>query len=326
MARTRAQPAEETSHGIKGAPKPLPSKSRSKQHLPKSATKRSKPEPDPDPHAEGEEEPAGGEAGESGDAAVDEPLQKKAKGEDGSAQTLSGAKVTGPAQDEKLKKLIDEYGAFPLDDTALKDPRKPTPETMLAHLINAILTSTRISHQTAGRTLSTVIEAGYADLNKLEKSSWEERTEVLTEGGYTHYREKTATQLDDLAQWLRDEHDGDLNNLLTAAKETAGDVSSEVRDKVREAIKEVKGLGAVALDIFCDTAQGLWHELAPFLDQRSGKACEQAGLPTDVKELYDMVGRDPIQMCRLASALTAIRLQGQIDEIADAGEKHEEGE
>lgn len=94
-----------------------------------------------------------------------------------------------------IRCLLATYGSFPLEASALSEPKSPTPATLLAHLLNALLSSARISHGIASKTIGIVIEAGYANLETLEKSTWEERTEVLTEGGYTHYREKTATEL-----------------------------------------------------------------------------------------------------------------------------------
>ena len=43
-------------------------------------------------------------------------------------------------------------------------------------------------------------------MNVLKKSSWEERTQVLTEGGYTRYREKTATALGELADLILEKY------------------------------------------------------------------------------------------------------------------------
>jgi hypothetical protein len=40
----------------------------------------------------------------------------------------------------------------------------------------------------------------------LHESTWEQRTEVLTEGGYTHYREKTATAFGELAKLMEDKY------------------------------------------------------------------------------------------------------------------------
>jgi hypothetical protein len=80
-------------------------------------------------------------------------------------------------------------------------------------------------------------------------------------------------------------------------------------------LKEVKGIGGVGLDIFCDTAQGVWSCLAPFLDPRSLKTAEQLGLG-GVDDLWNEVGKDPMGMCKLASALTTVRLDNKMKEFA----------
>jgi hypothetical protein len=76
---------------------------------------------------------------------------------------------------------------------------------MLAHLYNAILSSTRISHKIAHETLKCLIEEEYHNLETLNNSTWQQRTEVLTRGGYAHYREKTATLMGELGEYVRDE-------------------------------------------------------------------------------------------------------------------------
>ena len=48
--------------------------------------------------------------------------------------------------------------------------------------------------------------SGLSDIETLKKSTWQERTEVLTKGGYTRYREKTATALGELAEFIEKEY------------------------------------------------------------------------------------------------------------------------
>ncbi|KAK3716135.1 hypothetical protein LTR37_006580 [Vermiconidia calcicola] len=222
-------------------------------------------------------------------------------------------------KNEKINILLSDHGAFPLQDCGLANPHSPSPSTILAHVFHALLTSTRISHQLANKTLVKVVEAGYADLEKLEQSSWEERTQVLTEGGYTHYREKTATELGELAQLTREKYDGDLNNLLKKAKEgnKEGDVEA-VRSDVRKGVSAIKGIGGVALDVFCDTVQAVWHELAPFVDPRSQKTAEKIGISSDAAELFKVVGEDAVTMSRLAVAFTTVRLEKLEDQYTKA--------
>lgn len=86
----------------------------------------------------------------------------------------------------KAASLLSKYGALPLEQS----------------LLNAIISSTRISHELAAKSVAYLIEADYHDIQVLKKASWEEKTVVLTNGAYTRYREKTATMLDELADLI----------------------------------------------------------------------------------------------------------------------------
>ena len=79
--------------------------------------------------------------------------------------------------------------------------------------------------------------------------------------------------------------------------------------QVRKLIGEVKGIGKVGTDIFFDTAQSVWPALAPFIDPRSMDTASKCGLGSDVTSLWQLVGKDPVEMCKLASALTTVRLE-----------------
>ena len=144
---------------------------------------------------------------EKGDARA--PVSKKAKHSDeattpqaNEAEVASTA--TAGVDSKKLQDIISRYGALPLSDIGLSKATEATPETILAFVLNAMLTSARISHELAYKSAKCLIEAGYHDVHTLKKSSWEERTEVLTKGGYTRYREKTATALGELADFVLD--------------------------------------------------------------------------------------------------------------------------
>ncbi|KAL8732234.1 MAG: hypothetical protein Q9181_004035 [Wetmoreana brouardii] len=208
----------------------------------------------------------------------------------------------------KADAFISKYGILTLSELSLSDPSASNPENVLALVYNAMLTSARISHELAYKSVKCLVEAGYQDIAKLDKSTWEERTEILTEGGYTRYREKTATALGELAELIQKEYDGDLNNLLKKADSRP--------DKVRKLLKEIKGIGNVGVDIFCDTAQEIWPCLAPFIDPRSMKTAEQCGLGGNMDKIWEAVGKDPGQMCRLASALTTVRLEKKEHEFS----------
>ena len=157
---------------------------------------------------------------------MNEPRDKKRKleeaSEDGAKKEQAFAskktKTAGPATSQdtkpestlintsKLDTLLSKYGVQPLQDTKLPDQNKPTPETVLSLLYLAMLTSARISHELAYRSVQCLLEAGYQDIEVLKKSTWQERTEVLTKGGYTRYREKTATALGELAEFIENKY------------------------------------------------------------------------------------------------------------------------
>ncbi|KAJ9615818.1 hypothetical protein H2200_001895 [Cladophialophora chaetospira] len=214
---------------------------------------------------------------------------------------------TKPAH-TKVERLLKQYPGLPLSDTDLEEPGKATPETVLALLLNAILSSTRVSHTIAAKTTDLVIKAGYHKLDVLKKSTWQDRTEVLTEGGYTHYREKTATFLGELAELIEEKYQGDLNAILKS--------TSEDPKKIRAELKTIKGLGDVGIDIFFTTAQHVWPCLAPWIDPRSLKTAENIGLGKDVQALWKEVGEKPEVMCNLAGALTDVRLEKKESEWA----------
>jgi len=216
-----------------------------------------------------------------------------------------GAEAKSPdTESSKIALLIEKYGSPPLSEAGLQEPWAPKPETLLALLLNAIFSSTRISHDLAAKTIATAIKANYHKLDVLKKTTWDERCQVLTEGGYTRYREKTSTGLSELVELIESKYDGDLNNLLP--KSSTDSSPSEIRAR----LKEIKGLGDVGIDIFFDTAQVAWPCLGPFLDPRSAKAAEAMGIPSDVQALWatEEVNKDPVKMCKLASALTKVRL------------------
>jgi hypothetical protein len=178
-----------------------------------------------------------------------------------------------------------------------------------------------------GEHRSCLIDAKYYDIDTLKNSSWQERTEVLTKGGYTHYCEKTATMLGELADLVLDKYvsgpspvwDHMSSNLtpLTSCLQmaTSSNLLKHAESsppKIRATVKAIEGIGQVGLDIFCDTAQGVWPCLSPFIDPRSLKTAEELGLG-GVEELWQQVGEDPLLMCKLATALTTVRLDKKID-------------
>lgn len=175
------------------------------------------------------------------------PASKKTKTED--TTRSEDSKPKSPAVDmSKLDALLSKYGVLPLQDTALAKQDEPTPETVLSLLYLAMLTSARISHELAYETVQCVIEAGYHDIGRLRKSTWQERTEVLTKGGYTRYREKTATALGELAELIGKEY-GALYFKSSSLKKPATDIFREHRRRSQQSPQESRLLSRTGSEI-----------------------------------------------------------------------------
>jgi hypothetical protein len=103
-----------------------------------------------------------------------------------------------------LHGLVAKFGGPPLQ--GMVDQTWSESNVFLAHLLNALLSSARISHDIAMRTLKCLFDEQFYDLQVLRQTTWDERTQILTKGGYTRYREKTATFLGDLIELLENRY------------------------------------------------------------------------------------------------------------------------
>ncbi len=83
---------------------------------------------------------------------------KQAKTEDSTTgQASRGSRSKGNKQSVdkvKLDSIMDAYGVLPLQDTELGGPTQATPETILALVYLAMLTSARINHELAYKSYS----------------------------------------------------------------------------------------------------------------------------------------------------------------------------
>ena len=149
--------------------------------------------------------------GQSEEERGNDPTESKAPAT--KKQKSNGSGTAEGSTKSKADDLLSRYGTLPLADLGLPNPSSSTPENVLALVYNAMLTSARISHDLAHKSVKCLIEAGYQDIGTLSKSSWQERTEVLTKGGYTRYREKTATGLGDLEDFVKNEY-GELHAIF----------------------------------------------------------------------------------------------------------------
>ena len=103
--------------------------------------------------------------------------------------------------------------------------------------------------------------------------------------------------------------DGDLNNLL---KQASGKI-----EKAKILLKEVRGIGDLAAEVFFNNVQSVWPSVAPCLDSRSLKTAAEVGIGTDLDKIYNVLERDPVRMSRFANGISEVRLEKRQDVIEE---------
>jgi hypothetical protein len=103
------------------------------------------------------------------------------------------------------------------------------------------------------------------------------------------------------------EPDGDLNNLL---KQANGD-----RTEVGIMLREIKGIGDLAVEVFFNNVQSVWPSVAPFIDSRSLNTAAEVGIGTDLVQIYRALEEDPVRMSLFTNGLSEVRLEKKQDVI-----------
>jgi hypothetical protein len=101
--------------------------------------------------------------------------------------------------------------------------------------------------------------------------------------------------------------DGDLNNLIKKADYD--------RQKTKELVHEVRGLGDLGVELFFNNVQSVWPSIAPFVDSRSLQTAKEAGFGTNLDAIYADLEKDSVKMCKLANALSAARLERRVGDL-----------
>ena len=100
--------------------------------------------------------------------------------------------------------VADSYGYLPLSHTPMDEATrmKPTPDTILAMVIDALVKSRPVSHQLAQSTVAGLVVDRYHNIDKLSATTWEERSDLLRQVGYNRYREQCATNLGGISEFV----------------------------------------------------------------------------------------------------------------------------
>jgi hypothetical protein len=130
---------------------------------------------------------------------------------------------------------------------------------------------------------------------------------ALGRAGYRRYDERTATQLQEMAELVLTRYAGDLRRL---AEEADGDVEQASR-----LVQQVKGIGPTGAAVFLREVQAVWPWVRPYLDDRARVGARRMGLPDDGAQLADLVA--PAELARFAAALVRVsRLPAGQDPLA----------
>ncbi|OII65631.1 endonuclease [Streptomyces sp. CC53] len=211
---------------------------------------------------------------------------------------------------ETVRELLGTHGGTYARQAGIR--LRDTPQPLYQLLVLAHLMSARIRADVAVAAARALFDAGLKDARHMRDATWQERVDALGAGGYRRYDERTSTQLGRAAQLVLDEYGGDLRRM----HRDAGDDP----ERLRGLLQEVPGIGPAGADIFLREAQGVWPELAPYLDGRTLDGARRLGLPADRDELSGLVDRD--ELPSLAAALVRAALDRHVVEDVRGQREH----
>jgi hypothetical protein len=213
---------------------------------------------------------------------------------------VAGSARNGGARQALVKAALDEAGTTFAEDAGIT--LRDTPSPLYRLLVLSVLLSARISSELALSAARGLAGAGLRTPRAMAGSTWQQRVRVLGDAGYRRFDERTATMLGDGAQLVLDCWGGDLRRLHA---EAGGDVGA-----LRKALQKVPGIGPVGSAIFCREVQGVWPDLAPFVDDRVRRGAQALGLPTEPAALAGLVDTD--QLPALAAACVRASLDDEL--------------
>ncbi|KAK6215960.1 hypothetical protein LQW54_003935 [Pestalotiopsis sp. IQ-011] len=248
------------------------------------------------------------------------PPPRKAARKDSDTTTKKGTDTTIKADPVTILRFLLSPSSLALTTPPPSSPSSEpevrtyatTPLTPFEELLSAVVLSRPISHRLGQRAVRTLLSPPHSLTTPgAVRAAGRDGVSGAREDARTQHKDKTAEQAAGLAEvvcelWAGDGDDGDggEDGSLKKCREGAGrDVERE-----REWLwKEVKGLGATGLDIFCRRVQWRWEEVYPFVDGRTAEALVELGLPRNAGELGRLV-------------------EGRWEELGDWGDLHVGGD
>ncbi|WP_020575939.1 hypothetical protein [Actinopolymorpha alba] len=197
--------------------------------------------------------------------------------------------------------LIERHGTTYAEQAGIRLGDAPEPLYQL--LVLATLLSARISTAIAVASAAELFAAGYQSARTMSDAAWEDRVEALDRAGYVRYDFRTSTMLGNGATLLLERWAGDLRRLHQEGRDVDG---------ITRLLREFPGIGPVGASIFCREVQGVWPDLAPYVDQRTLLGAERLGLPTTAVDLAALV--DPPDVVRLVAGCVRASLSEDVVE------------
>lgn len=205
--------------------------------------------------------------------------------------------MTGEAT---VERLLDRHGTTYAEDAGIRLVDEPAPLWQL--LVLTQLLSARITSDIAVAAAHELFGAGYRTPQKMRAASWRSRVDALGRGRYRRYDERTATMLGEMADLVIAEYGGDLRRL----HETSPDVERDVQ--------RFKGIGPAGAAVFCREVQGVWPDLAPYVDELAADGAERLGLPRSADRLAALVPSSDLPRL-LAACVRAARDDAVVEDV-----------
>jgi len=202
--------------------------------------------------------------------------------------------------DTTVELLLRRHGTTWAEEAGIRLSDKPAPLWQL--LVLSLLLSARISSDIAVAAARELFRAGYRTPARMHAASWQDRVDALGRGRYRRYDERTATMLGELAQAVLEDHHGDLRHLHD-------DV-----DDLERSLQRFKGIGPAGSAIFCREVQGVWPDVAPYVDSLAKDGAERLGLPRSPDALARLVSSDDLPRL-VAACVRAARRDDVVEDV-----------
>lgn len=203
-----------------------------------------------------------------------------------------------PPSDEQLREkvahLLDEHGTTYAEQAGIRLCDEPAQLWQL--LVLSLLLSARISSGVAVAAARELFRAGYDTPQRMRAATWQQRVDALGRGHYRRYDKSTAAMLGEAADLVLEEYDGDLRHLHAWADDI---------DDLEASLQCFKGIGPTGAAIFLREVQGVWPDVAPYVDRLAKDGAIRAGLPRTPEGLVALVPHHDLPRLMAACVRTA---------------------